>query len=689
MAMSREDFGRREEIERGEDLERPSMAQNTTNIHEIHQNANSNHYQMYSSLYFAAQEKQEGRHESQHHSLRSAERNLIQLGRNTEKAQRHSQWEGRKKALSKKDEDFCSAARTDYEKACYDESKLSEIPEIDPELIKNAIDVTRILHAYIEQCVRECHQDSVCECLDLCNRTRRYIRRCWTKRHEYVRHCSSNEDTHTRQEAMADNFAILLFKQLRTEYDERLSELCEGIFKLNGKAFDPTKEYSPDLPAPEDESGVDDSGSVVDKAGYILGRIQAYKRPALYHFLKTVHGMSTITFNDDGKVDWEFATVILGNTPNAMHLSIQNYHDLVVACKFDRTVFAKVVKLIKFMHVNSLAFDDDGTEKTPFVTLKWNFLIQTLKALGKHKSVWSFIRLPSSTSVLIQIMLSDSLLNTSFLRNKFTFNRAEMVDTLAYALTTPRVVNAFNQRSDIAELTRKYIRRSPIELKAGFRPTWLLEVITRGDYGKVLLALKNAIDTDPQEASAAYMGTGDTVFDVISHYSKALDDKLSFKLFKKEGKFYTLSGLPLKMQLEGIEDTVGGTPESKGDTIFELNSTSNESKLIRGEYEITSSGRVRITTDEDIDKNTWTKIYLPVDETLVGDTFNPFEEVRECLFKMMPSVGKSMDFYNSKETLFSRSTRELPVKKINAVHDLGFGHRHTWSCVQDILWAKW
>lgn len=585
------------------------------------------------------------------------------------------------KVLSKKDHEFCSAAKTDYEKACYNQSKLAEIPEMDPELIKNAIHVTRILHAYIEQCVLECHQDRVCECLDLCNQTRKYIRRCVARRYEYVRHCSSNEDTHTRRETMADNFAILLFKELRTEYDERLSELCEGVFKLNGYSFNPTKEYFTNLPALEDENGVDDSGSVMNKAGYILGRIQSHKRPALYRFLKSVHGMSTITFNDDGEVDWvdwEFATVILGSKPNAMHLSIQNYHDLVVACKFDRTVFAKVVKLIKFMHVNSLAFDDDGTEKTQFVTLKWNFLMQTLKALGKHKSVWSFIRLPSSTSVLIQILLSDSLLNTSFMRNKFTFKKAEMVDTLAYALTTPRVVNAFNQRPDIAELTSKYIRQ-PRTVTTGLRPTWLVEVITRGDYGKVLLALKNEIDARLTQASASLRGSSDRVHNVLSHYSGALDNQHPFK----ESAY----GVPLAEQLNALEKR--GKPKSPGDTVFELNSTSNESKLIRGDYEITSSGQLKITTDEDIDKGTWNKIYLPIDETRVVDTFDAFEEVRECLFKMIPSCGRSIGFYVNNDIFFSRSARELPVETVGLVHDLGFGHRHTWSYVQDILWAKW
>lgn len=301
---------------------------------------------------------------------------IISLKETTERAYEISQWAGRtRKVLSKKDKEFCSAARTDYEKSCYNESKLSGIPEMNPELIRSAIDVTRILRGYIKQCVRECHQDPVCECLDLCNWTRKYIRRCWTKRHEYARHCSSNEDTNTRREAMADAFAVLLFKQLRTEYDERLGELCEGILQQNGEAFDSTREYYYDLPGLEDESGTitHDPHSVVEKAGYIFGRIQAYKRPALEHFLKTVHAISTINIDDDGQVDWEFATVVLGEKPNSMDMSIQKYHDLIVACKFDRTVFAKVVKLIKFMHMNSLAFDGDGTGNTLFVTLNGTF----------------------------------------------------------------------------------------------------------------------------------------------------------------------------------------------------------------------------------------------------------------------------------------------------------------------------
>lgn len=671
MAMSREEMERQHQEE--ENRHRLPLAQaaqvRLLTTQKAHKTADSLQYLMHASL----------RHGTEGNNLGHPDKWKGQLISILEFAM-PDRLKGRKsKVPSKKDYEFCSAAKTDYEKACHDRSKLAEIPEMDTELIKNAIHVTRILHAYIEQCVLECHQDRVCECLDLCNQTRRYVRRCYTKRHEYVRHCSSNDNKHEKWEAMADNFAILLFKNLRTEYDERLSELCEGIFELNGEAFDPTKEYFTDLPALEDENGVDDSGCVLNKAGLILGRIRAHKRPALYHFLKTVHEMSTITFNDDGKVDWEFATVILGSKPNSMNLSIQNYHDLVVACKFDRTVFAKVVKLIKFMHVNSLAFDDDGTGKTQFVTLKWDFLIQTLKALGKHTSVWSFIRLPSSTSVLIQILLSDSLLNTSFMRNKFTFNKAEMVDTLAYALTTPRVVNAFNQRSDIANLTNQHIRRPSGRVITGLRPTWLVEVITRGDYGKVLMALKNEIDARPAQASASLRGSSDRVLNVVRHYSGALADEHAFKA--------SASGMSLAEQLHALEKR--GKPESPGDTVFELNSKSKESKLIRGDYEITSSGQLKITTDEDIDKDTWNKIYLPIDETRVVDTFDAFEEIRECLFKMLPSCGKSIKFYANNDILFSRSARELPVEIVDLVHDLGFGHRHTWSHVQDILWAKW
>lgn len=323
-------------------------------------------------------------------------------------------------------------------------------------------------------------------------------------------------------------------------------------------------------------------------------------------------------------------------------------------------------------------------------------MITTLAALGEHESVWSFIRLPSSTSVLIQILLSNSLLNTSILKDKFKFEKANIVDTLAYALTTPGVLNAFNDRPDIAELTQEYIRRSPTELKTGFKPTWLVEAITRGDYGKALFALKNEIDHYPSVASAAHEGTGDTVKDVLRHYSKALGDGAFFAPHGNKNE--RSRGYPLDVHLRNLTWPGGhsdypdseGVPISKGDTIFEIKSKSKGSKLIRGDYEITPSGQVRITTDEYIDKNIWTQIYLPIDETLVGDTFDAHEEVRVSLIDLFPGFNSQyLAFYVNGDKLFSRFPRKMSIRTIESSLDLGFGHKHTWSNAQEIEWAEW
>ena len=144
--------------------------------------------------------------------------------------------------------------------------------------------MTRLLRENLAACAGQ-QQDQLVDCLNMCTTARRYIFRCNRKIKEYTDRCSSTENADDRKKGMLDKFTVLLYTQLKMEYDVELRSLGTGIRAYNTPMFD----YA-----------------VLERANYVLERLNEDKDHGVRIFLRSVHKPSPITFQDN-LLNWGFA----------------------------------------------------------------------------------------------------------------------------------------------------------------------------------------------------------------------------------------------------------------------------------------------------------------------------------------------------------------------------------------------
>lgn len=170
--------------------------------------------------------------------------------------------------------------------------------------------------------------------------------------------------------------------------------------------------------------------------------------------------------------------------------------------------------------------------------------------------------------------------------------------------------------------------------------------------------------------------------------------KRSFEVYSHD--IETLTPAVVEQEVRKFEAV---NPKSKGSTVFELRSAGEESKLIRGDYYITREGRVKITTDDIPDRTIWNQIFLPIDETLLGERVEYgrklwVEEVHSSIraslnyqarimFLRHKLQGQDMMLAQTPPTLEGGEIFPFPI-----LYPPTYAHKHTWSFVQDIEWAN-
>ena len=548
----------------------------------------------------------------------------------------------------------CAQMKTDYQSSCFKKKWFMSALKIDTETLKSATNLARVLGDYAtkgELTLTLRNEDDISEYFNLLMSVRRYLFRCTKKRKAYNKVCLSRESRESRNNMMVEQFATLKYRDLQMTYDVVLETLSRNILRANGNAKRKKERY--DLPGLENEDGsvYTFSGSMRDKAKYVLQRLESDSRPIVEEFLQSVYPDETMFYDIHDRLYWNFTRINDGvsKTDCTLRPNPEEYHRLIMACKFDRTVFVKVIKIIKFMHANKLPFEVG--DHIQFVTLKLEFLLQTLSQLSANDVVWSYIRLPSSTSILVQILLSDSLLNTSATRD-FKLIKEEMVTNLEFALRYIEKVNYYNGRQNIHDLTRDYITAKPANATInGLGPSWLGELMTRGHYGRLFFVTRGL---DEYKA-------------IVSRTRSAPQTDLL------------------------------ATPPPRGRTIFELSTLGrNKTKLIRGDLDVTSSGRLRITTNAEFDREYWVAIFLPTDETLVGTVAEKpeEEEVHKAIGDLAP-----YDFVNQQRTLYLTENqgklfaKYVPIPNMqDIVHPMLFPRTHSadhsTTLVSELEWAR-
>lgn len=449
---------------------------------------------------------------------------------------------------------LCQNLKDEYEEQCYHSNLVEGFDSMSPDVIRSALGVARLLRLHLAQCVAACGENQLCDCLHMCSKARRYANRCWIKRRSYFMECPDGDDA----KRIADRFDTLLYKELRVEYDRELLGLSQGIL-----------ETSP----PE---------AILKRANYILRSLEGDHIPAVKHFLGTV----------------------VKKPRRDLGLEPDQAYFLASACRFDRTVYAKVYKLLLFLSSNEELKPFSKDAKHSQVSLKFEFLVKTLHELSSDPLVWSFIRLPSSTEILIQILLGPTLLSTSK-NGQVKFERTKIVDTLRYALKYVYLINGFAERADTKEIAATYIRRRPpgesdAGSVVGLLPTWFVELITRGTRGKYFFPFLSSVSNVHDHPPA------------VAKLLKAYEEHMCMDI--PDAAFeYNL--VPEMEKLVSEEKQV-----ARGNTMFELRTDDLvRRKLLRGSCETTPAGLV-IRTDDNFDKTTWTKVFLPINETLLGET---------------------------------------------------------------------
>ena len=548
----------------------------------------------------------------------------------------------------------CARMETEYEDSCFKDKRFMSRLGIDAKTLRSATKLARLLRDNLADFRRQRTEDEMSEYLHLLMSTRRYIYRCYKKKKAYDQACLLEEG----RNEMVERFTTLQYRNTQTEYDVTLESLTR---KILGDDDDVNDDEPHDLPGLENEDGSMDtfSASIRNEARYVLRRFDSDAKAIVEEFLQSVYIDDNIHYDEKGLLYWSLARMEGGihlpggeTLDNAIQSDVHDYRVLIAACKFDRTVFAKVVKLIRFMHFNKLVFNEQG-HHTRLVTLKYMFLVDTLRKLSADQLVWSYIRLPSSTSILLQILLSDSLLNTSASR-QFKYVKDEMVENLAFALRYLDQVNDLNGRRDIKEITKSYIQIKPGNATdSGLRPTWLGEVATRGHYGRLFFVTPNLSDYK----------------DIVTGRQPAPQTDLL------------------------------ATPPPRGRTIFELSTLDrSKTKLIRGDLDVAPSKRLRIRTDAEFDMTYWKAIFLPIDETLVGRVLDPNEtreeEVHKSIINLAQLDGRTKNPYliyaAHAERLFAKSIPIPNLRRIEVLMEFPKTHSadHSMTLVTEVDWAN-
>ena len=556
---------------------------------------------------------------------------------------------------------YCRKRKEIYEEICYNSEFSTLQTSVDnAQLLRDVDEVARLLRANLQACVESCPEDQVCECLSVCKEARSYIVNCKDARLHFVDTCTNTRNETNRVEGMIEKFAVLRLRELAQDFDTELGRLSLDIIHI----WEQSQTHS----------------VVVEDTRGILRSIREWKLSAVYAFLGRVHAPSSIEVeggfdrsDETMMVDWQFSRVrkekisIIG-----VSLNLGEYHELISACRFDRTVFTKVMRLLKCMHIIGLPltpFDD----ATRLVTPKFGFVIKALKEMSKSELVWSFVRLPSSTSVLVQILLSQSLLNTSTAPNYKT-SVTEMVKTLDWVLMYEEVINKIDAMSDHDKnLMCMIIRRSNTDqfAQTGLRPTWLVELITRGVYGKIFFAMYR------RGGSSDHMTK-------LGEYSTTIDDYANDP-----------GGLERRLDTVVMNNSSRGPNMSHGRTLLELRSESGGCKLIRGKIQVNmgEDKHVRITTSGQFDENVFKEIFLPIDETLadqrIQDSGAPVDEVDKSIRSLV--LENHISFVYRSNLMFSKTPPISDddtdrMRFVMLVYPRAYSTRSTFSLVDDIHW---
>lgn len=554
---------------------------------------------------------------------------------------------------------YCAKRKEIYEEICYDSEYSTLRASVDnARLLRDVDEVARLLRANLHSCSESCLEDQVCECLSVCSKARSYIVNCKDARLHFVDTCTNNRNERNRMEGMIEKFAVLRLRELAQDFDTELGRLSLDIIERRHLLKE----------------------AVVEDARGILRSIQEWKLSAVHAFLGRVHASSSIEAEEGFErsdetmmVNWQFARVREVKIPMiGVSLNLGEYHELISACRFDRTVFIKVMRLMKCMHIIGLPLTpyDDAIR---LVTPRFGFMIKALKEMSKSELVWSFVRLPSSTCVLVQILLSQSLLNTSTALN-FKTSVTEVVKTLDWVLMYEDVINEIDAMSDYdKKLVCLLIRRSKTDqfVPTGLRPTWLGELITRGDYGKIFFAI--------------YRGGNGSHMDKIAEYTTTIDK------YANDPR-----GLERHLNAVVMNNSSRGPSVSHGRTVLELRSESGGCKLIRGKIEVNmgEDKHVRITTSGQFDENVFKEIFLPIDETLVDeriqdDSGGLVDEVSRSIRSL--AQKNDISFVNRSGLMF---TKPPPISDDNAdkmmivklVYPRACSTRTTFSLVDDVHW---
>lgn len=588
----------------------------------------------------------------------------------------------------------CDQIKLEADQTCYTGAGTLWELGVRTSIVKNAREVTDLIRTNLQTCVHTCLNDQICDCLELCSVARSHLTACSNAKMTYVSQCSG--PSADKREIVAQKFAILEYRQLLCELDRDLESMVQSL----------KNEYSEN---PEKKAYI---GKHVQRLNQILGNSKFH---AVMNFVESINLYDSETmkfsmeryaphdeysdhsFSDGDSIpdlENEDGTTVVEDGP-PRNKSTDLVHRFVSAIKFDQTMFIRVAQITHYLVYNHLKENSDPTYA--LIQHSEASMVELLEMLCKNSLVWSFLRLPSSMSVCTQLLMGKELLNTSKTEH-FSFQscRKQIMTTLSVALDYPHVLDILEEYDDlfrlrirksrfeewrIPEKYRKFM--SEIHEKeyvfgdGGFLPTPLVELVTRGDYGTVLLrALGESIVPVSKNK----------VIQILNKY----DEQIQMP--------------PESMRLYLQSQGVGGANMKRGGTMFELTKLDPErpkslgdTKLVRGDYNLSQTGQVSITTSEHIDTRIWRYVFLPVDETMYvprgrnnKKQNEHFEVMSELLPKDEPNiftvyVGDRRD--EKLVTMFPitdfATARSLPMSDPDGLHQ-----KHTWTRTCRVDWIK-
>lgn len=525
------------------------------------------------------------------------------------------------------------------------------------EVLENAKDALSTLSSNLRACTHESSDDTIAECLDLCMEARANMRRCFTRRRRYAEACA--------MDSLAHKFAILRYEELWFDFNVDFSNVFDSL------------------------------RSVVDERQHAFRMATSLRR--MCEYLRSEKPVSVHTFllgtspsssppkwdiddtdHEASLVEWDYFGKRRGFE---FSLSVGQYYSIISACRFDRTMFTKSISILRFLFHNNLAFVP--RREFLFVSPGIDKIVELLGQIHENKLVWSYLRLPSSTSTLAQLLLCGTLLNTSVAKSKFKFDQKQLLNSFVVALDFFDVVRDIEGMPEA--LLRPKVRRATTtsyygeDVESGLVPSVLMELLTRGDYGTVLIMYR---------MSQVRKNRSKTMVEIFEEYDQVV--------LKKDPDEISRVVSQIRPKIDHMK--------KKGNRMFELIKrlprvvNSVEDRLVfRGDLEVDESGQITITTSDEIDREEWGYVYLPTDESLLTDSevdLSADEDVGAVITELVKDTVngmKEMSLNLDGQYLhrFAKPNSELfpfVIEKVDAPH--GQTPVSSWTSTEDIVWKS-